>query len=227
MFFRNNSDIIEKVPSDAKKVDINLLIKETIKKNDTKFSSKTIKIKKENNKRMNKDKEDNLSRTHSGAEKIRNNTNDFYKENEKMRPHSSHKITTLNYMRKKIGMIKNNSEKKNFLAFNSSNIPYINKDYKINTKIIFEKYSTNTETNKKSKLNKNLTNNLEYNKNNKNYNNSKKNSKCKTKDNIKTKRNNQQTKTSKSSSKNQDIIKKKHGNKIRNMDDDDDACIVF
>ena len=198
MFFWNNLDIIEKVPSDAKKVDINLFIKETIKKNDSKFRSKTIKIKKKNNKKINQDNEDNLSRTHSGAEKIRNNTNDFYKENEKMRPHSSHKITTLNYMRKKIGIIKNNGEKKNFLAFNSSNIPYINKDYKINTKVIFKKYSTNTEINRKYKVNKNLNNNLEHNKNSKNSNNnSKKNSKNKKKDNINPKRIMKQIKSSK------------------------------
>ena len=31
----------------------------------------------------------------------------------------------------------------------------------------------------------------------------------------------------KTSKKNKDNIKKKHGNKIRNMDDDDDACIIF
>lgn len=211
---KNNNEIIKKVPCDAIKPDIKILIKEAIKNNEAKYNTKTIKIKKSNGNINNDNKNDSFSRTHSGIENSRKNINDIYDENDNFRAHSSHNINII----KNLGLNfeqNQNIDTKQFISFN-----YTNKkeNLELNKQ---EKVSSNAELIRRPKI-KNLIRDKNYIIKN-NNNNSKIISKNKTLDFIKPKIDEQQRKIQLNSEKTNSIFSKKE----ENYNNKDDICILF
>ena len=214
---KNNNDIIKKVPCDAIKTDIKILIKEAIKNNGVKYNTKTIKIKKSNSNFNNDNKNDSFSRTHSGIRNSRKDINDIYDKNDNFRAHSSHNINII----KNLGLnFESNQTNINSKQFSSSN--YTNRNENLKLKLYKQKkVSSNKELNRKPKV-KNLIRN-------KNYiitinnNNSKINSKNKTLDFIKPKIGEQQRKIQVNSEKSNNIFSKKE----ENCNNKNDICILF
>ena len=212
---KNNNEIIKKVPCDAIKPDIRILIKEAIKNNEIKYNTKTIKIKKNNSNFNNDNKNDSFSRTHSGIRNSRKNINDIYDENDNFRAHSSHNINII----KNLGLnFEANQTNKDTKQFISSNYTNRNENLESNKQ---KKVSSNKELNRNHKI-KNLIRD-------KNYiikinnNNSKISSKNKNLDFIKPKIGEQQRKIQVNSEKNNNIFSKKE----ENYDNKNDICILF
>lgn len=212
---KNNNEIIKKVPCDAIKPDIKILIKEAIKNNEVKYNTKTIKIKKSNSNINNDNKKDSLSRTHSGIENSRKNINDIYDENDNFRAHSSHNINIIKNLGLNFEANQTNIDTKQFISFNFTNRKEnleLNKQGKI---------SSNIEVNRKTKF-KNIIKDKNYIIKN-NNNSSKIISKNKTLDFIKPKIGEQESKIQENLQKNNNIFNKneeKYNNK-------NDICILY
>ena len=199
---KNNNELIKKIPCDAIKPDIKILIKEAIKNNEVKYNTKTIKIKKSNG-NMNNKRNDSFSRTHSGNENSRKNINDIYDENDSFRAHSSHNINIIKNLGLNFEANQNNIDPKQFIPFNYTNR---NENLELNKQ---EKISSNIELNRNLKL-KNLNRDKNY--IIKNNNNLKMSSKNKTLDFIKPKISDQQRKIQENHQNNNNIFNKKEEN---------------
>lgn len=212
---KNNNEIIKKVPCDAIKPDIKILIKEAIKNNEAKYDTKTIKIKKNNSNINNDSKNDSLSRTHSGIENSRKNINDIYDEDDNFRAHSSHNINIIKNLGLNFEANQTNVDTKQFISFNFTNR---NENLELNKQ---GKIYSNKEVNRKTKF-KNILKDKNYIIKN-NNNSSKIISNNKTLDFIKPKIGEQERKIQENPQKNNNIFNKKE-EKYNNKND---ICILY
>jgi len=212
---KNNNEIIKKVPCDAIKPDIKILIKEAIKNNEAKYDTKTIKIKKSNSNINNNNKNDSLSRTHSGIENSRKNINDIYDEDDNFRAHSSHNINIIKNLGLNFEANQTNIDTKQFISFNFTNR---NENLELNKQ---GKIYSDKEVNRKTKF-KNILKDKNYIIKN-NNNSSKIVSNNKTLDFIKPKIGEQERKIQENPQKNNNIFNKKE-EKYNNKND---ICILY
>ena len=173
---QNKKEISKRIPCDTRTSNVNTKRRNIIKKNENNYNNKTIKISikkdKINKPILKKSDNGSFDTIYIGGEKsIKNKNNSYHtynpfnvvnksNQNNNIKSYISHELdnskhTNINKLTKL-----NIPSKKKFIIFSSTNTPReeVSKSIGLNKKMIFNKYATITEINKKTKIDKSQNN---------------------------------------------------------------------
>jgi hypothetical protein len=173
---QNKKEISKRIPCDSRTTNVNMIRKNIIKKNENNYNNKTIKISikkdKINKPILKKNDNGSFDTIYIGGEKsIKNKNNSYYtynpfnvvqkyNQNNNIKAYISHELDNAKHINVTKLTKLNMPSKKKFIVFSSTNTPRekATKNIGFNKKMIFNKYATITEINKKAKINKSQNN---------------------------------------------------------------------